>query len=65
MKRNLSLYFLLASSEINDSKECTDIIMCTYVLREAIVQKIPEFYEIFSQTGGGGQPDFISLIQKC
>ena len=34
------------------------------VLREAIVPKIPEFYEIFSQTGGGvGQPDFISLIQ--
>ena len=25
---------------------------------------VPEFYEIISQTGGGGQPDFISLIQK-
>ena len=24
-----------------------------------------EFYETFSQTGGRGQPDFISLIQKC
>ena len=32
--------------------------------REAIVQKIPEFYEIISQTGRGGQSDFISLIQK-
>ena len=32
------------------------------VLREAIVQKIPEFYEIFHKRGG--QPDFISLIQK-
>jgi len=34
------------------------------VLREAIIQKIPEFYEIISQTGRGGQSDFISLIQK-
>ena len=34
------------------------------VLREAILQKIPFFYEILSQTGRGGQPDFISLIQK-
>ena len=33
-------------------------------VREAIVQKIPEFYEIISQTGQGGQSDFISLIQK-
>ena len=34
-------------------------------LREAILQKIPFFYEILSQTGGGvGLPDFISLIQK-
>ena len=33
-------------------------------IREAIVQKIPEFYEIISQTGRGGQSDFISLIQK-
>ena len=33
-------------------------------LREAILQKIPFFYEILSQTGRGGQPDFISLIQK-
>ena len=33
-------------------------------VREAIVQKIPEFYEIISQTGRGGQSDFISLIQK-
>ena len=33
------------------------------MLREAIVQKIPEFYDLFSQSGGG-QPDFISLIQK-
>jgi len=33
-------------------------------IREAIVQKIPFFYEILSQTGGAGQPDFISLIQK-
>ena len=31
--------------------------------REAIVQKITEFYEIISQTGGG-LSDFISLIQK-
>ena len=31
---------------------------------EAIVKKIPEFYEIISQTGRGGQSDFISLIQK-
>ena len=23
-----------------------------------------EFYEFFSQTGGGDQPDFISLIQN-
>ena len=36
-----------------------------YILREAILQKIPEFYEIILQAGGGGQPDFISLIQKC
>ena len=35
-----------------------------FFLREAIVQKIPEFYEIISQTGRGGQSDFISLIQK-
>ena len=35
-----------------------------YCLREAIVQKILEFYEIISQTGRGGQSDFISLIQK-
>ena len=35
------------------------------IIREAIVQKIPFFYEILSQTGGRGQPDFISLIQKC
>ena len=34
------------------------------VIREAILQKIPFFYEILSQTGRGGQPDFISLIQK-
>ena len=34
------------------------------LLREAILQRIPEFYEIFLQTGGWGQPDFISLIQK-
>ena len=34
------------------------------ILREAIVQKIPFFYEILSQTGRGGQSDFISLIQK-
>ena len=34
-------------------------------LREAIFQKITEFYEIISQTGGGDQSDFISLIQKC
>ena len=33
-------------------------------VREAIVQKIPEFYEIISQTGRGGQSDFIPLIQK-
>ena len=32
-------------------------------LREAILKKIPEFYEFFSQKGGG-QSDFISLIQK-
>ena len=32
--------------------------------REAIVKKNPEFYEIISQTGRGGQSDFISLIQK-
>ena len=36
----------------------------TFSLREAILQKIPFFYEILSQTGGAGQPDFISLIQK-
>ena len=36
----------------------------TIILREAIVQKIPEFYEIISQTGRGGQSNFISLIQK-
>ena len=34
----------------------------TLGLRDAIVQKIPEFYEIFHKRGG--QPDFISLIQK-
>ena len=34
------------------------------VFREAILQKIPEFYEIFSQTGGVGLSDFIYLIQK-
>ena len=34
------------------------------MIREAIVKKIPEFYEIISQTGRGGQSDFISLIQK-
>ena len=27
-------------------------------LREAILQKIPEFYEIISQTGGGGSTGF-------
>ena len=27
-------------------------------------QKLAVFYEIISQTGRGGQPDFISLIQK-
>ena len=32
--------------------------------REAIVQKILEFYERISQTGRGGQSDFISFIQK-
>ena len=37
----------------------------TFKLREAILQKIPEFYEFFFTNGGGeGQPDFISLIQK-
>ena len=35
-----------------------------WILREAILQKIPEFYEFFFTNGGGGQPDFISLIQK-
>ena len=34
------------------------------MFREAILQKIPFFYEILSQTGRGGQSDFISLIQK-
>ena len=34
-------------------------------LREAFTKKKAEFYETFSQTGGGGgQPDFISLIQN-
>ena len=28
------------------------------LLREAILQKIPEFYEIISQTGGGGSTGF-------
>ena len=46
------------------------MLMCQFsctganALREAILQKIPFFYEILSQTGRGGQPDFISLIQK-
>ena len=30
----------------------------THGLREAILQKIPEFYEIISQTGGGGSTGF-------
>ena len=43
--------------------QCTKPNMLT-IIREAILQKIPEFYEIISQTGRGGQSNFISLIQK-
>ena len=32
-------------------------------LREAIVQKIPEFYEMFSQTGGGSIGFLISYSE--
>ena len=43
---------------------CQDLLI-DHTIREAIILKKAEFYETFSQTGGGGQPDFISLIQKC
>ena len=34
------------------------VLECKPVIREAIVKKIPEFYEIISQTGGGGSIGF-------
>ena len=40
------------------------LLIMLMMLREAIIQKIPKFYEIISQTGRGVQSDFISLIQK-
>ena len=43
---------------------CNELSCMDVCLREAIVQNITEFYEIILQTGGG-QPDFIYLIQKC
>ena len=54
----------LASRAVNMLAPNEVIKLTTNEVREAIVQKIPEFNEIISQTGRGGQSDFISLIQK-
>ena len=60
------LIFSLHKNFISDEVIGTGLNQIGYLtlLREAILQKIPEFYEIISQTGRGGQSDFISLIQK-
>ena len=39
------------------------IMMMTMMIREAILQKIPEFYEFFSQTGGGSTGFHISYSE--
>ena len=62
----LELPFKIFTEE-NDNREKYRVPQKKFpiaIFREAIVQKIPEFYEMISQTGQGGQSDFISLIQK-
>ena len=60
------LHQLAEEKGISSDRFSSTILPFKHLLnvREAIVQKIPEFYEIISQTGRGGQSDFISLIQK-
>ena len=41
-----------------NSDQTAELIKYITLLREAIVQKIPEFYEMISQTGGGGAIGF-------
>ena len=70
LKKETQDYLLICSKTINRfvqrllvdlSKDYLRI--CSKTKRSHRLKKM-EFYETFSQTGGRGQPDFISLIQK-
>ena len=57
----------LAGQKVGPTDQCGWQVFTweRFAIREAILLKKAEFYETFSQMGGAGQPDFISLIQKC